>query len=34
VLVRRARVFVPAQDSAPLVPVSVVAWESVRRALE
>jgi hypothetical protein len=32
--VRRALVFVPEQESAPLVPVFDVAWESVRGALE
>jgi hypothetical protein len=32
--VRPARVFVPEPESAPLVPVFAVAWESVRGALE
>lgn len=32
--VRRARVYFPEQESVPLVPVFVVAWESVRGALE
>jgi len=34
VLVRRARVFFPEQESAHRVPVFAVAWESVRGALE
>jgi hypothetical protein len=32
--VRRAQVFVPVQESVPLAPVFVPAWEPVRRALE